>query len=433
MKKGFAIVLVCMLLSLSVIPGCAPQEKVTPAPPKVVKPASVSLGLFTDMSGPLRAQAGPARQIINMCWKYVNEVEGGIDGVPINVIEADTATDVKKMRSAYEQYKNEVVTMTAPGQSGFYDALLKNFAEDKMPVYLNVGGSDGFLYPPTGWTFGCLNTADTFGFYGQWAMKNWKESRKPRVAMLLGDYPGGRFPLFCKPYLENLGMEVVATEILPLRLASSMDQMLRIKDAKPDFVFTTIIVTQLVVVLEDLRNLGVKLGPTNQGNDFELFYSYGLGPNELGMFRPENYEGILIHNIECDVRFYGDPNFTDYTKLLDKYMSHFKVTKETFSSAGGITTGLIMVEAVKRAVEKVGWEKLTSEAVGLYGYPGIKNWNSIVAGKITITKDDPRVSGGILCRLHKDGSYEFQIKEFTERPWVFKWLDEHGFEIYRQK
>lgn len=421
----FGVVVSLLLLALPVVASCAPKEVEVPG-----KPASVGLASFVDMTGPARSVSYPAHVGIITAWKYLNEAEGGIAGVPINIVEVDTAYDVKKMRTGYEQYKDKVVTMTAPGQSGFYDALLERAIKDKMPFYINTGGADAFLYPPAGWAFGIVNTCDMFGFYGQWAMENWTEARKPRVAMLLGDYPGGRFPLFSPPYLEDLGMEVVATELLPFTgLTSAMDQLLRINAAEPDFIFTTIIVSQLVVVLEELRSLEIKLGSREMGGDFELFYCYGFGLDEMGMFRPENYDGIVVHQWDCDHRSYGDPDWPVYTKLVDKYMEYYNVPKERLAPGhAAFSTGLIMAEAVRQAVAEVGWENLTSEAVGLYGYPSVKDFETGVGFKATITPDDPRTGGSRLYRLYKDGSYEY-LTEFSKPPWVFKWLDQHGFPI----
>lgn len=424
----FGVVISLLLLALPVLIGCAPKET-PPAPPgKVVKPASVGIAAFVDMTGPIRAMSYPGHVGYVTYWRWLNETKGGIDGVPIKIIEIDTAYDIKKMRAGYEQYKSEVLTMEAQGQSPFFDSLYENFKEDKMPVYASIGGSDAFLYPPTGWIFGGINTSDLFGGYAAWAMKNWKEARKPKVALLLGDYPGGRFPLFCPPYLENMGMEVVATELVPYRgLTSAMDQLLRVTRAKPDFVFTTLVVSQLIIVLDELRGMGIKLGPKAKGGDFELFYSYGFDKDMMAAMRPENWDGIVVAQVSgWDFRYYGKPGYEFYTLMTDKYMEYYNVPKERLApSIAGFSMGMIMAEAIKKAAEKVGWDRLTSEAVGLYGYPEIKNFETGLCPTISFSKDDPRGQFGYLFRLYKDGTTDF-LQDIETLPWVFKWLDEHG-------
>ncbi len=428
-KMVFIAAICVLVLVLPVLGSCAPTPKAAPPPQpgKVVKPASVGMVSFADMSGPARSVSYPAHVGVPASWKYLNDEEGGIDGVPINIIEVDTAYDIKKMRSAYEQYKGEVVTMTAPGQSGFYDALLERFIADKMPVAVNAGGADGFLYPPNGWVYGMINTCDMFGFYGQWVMENWKEARKPKVALLVGDYPGGRFTLFVNPYLESLGIEVVATEIIPMAgFTSGMEQLLRINRTKPDFVFTTIITSQLVVVLEELGTLGIKLGSKEMGRDYELIYCYGFGLDEMAMCRAERFDGLVVNRWLLDYRSYGDPDWPRYTKLVDKYMEMYKIPKYRLAPGpAAFNTGLNMAEAVRQAVKAVGWEKLTSETVGINGYPNIKDFKTGVGPSVTFTLDDPREKQGQLFRVYKDGSYK-NLTEWRDRPWVFKWLAEKG-------
>ena len=90
--------------------------------------------------------------------------------------------------------------------------------------------------------------------------------------------------------------------------------------------------------------------------------------------------------------------------------------------------GMIMAEAIRLAVEEVGWENLTSEAVGLYGYPRIKNYETGLCPTISFGKDDPRGEFGYLFRLYEDGTTD-SLEEFSKLPWVFKWLDENGHPI----
>lgn len=430
----FVVVMSLALLALPVMTGCAPQEAApspaAPAATEVIKPESVGIAAFVDMTGPMRAMSYPGHVGYITYWRWLNETQGGIDGVPINYIEIDTAYDIKKMRSGYERYKDEVVTLEAQGQSPFYDSLMPRLIEDKMPAFCNIGGSDAFVYPSTGWLYGAVNTTDLFGTYAQWVLKNWTEDRKPRVAFLLGDYPGGRFPLLCPPYLEAQGIEVVATELLPFKgLTSTMDQLLRIVKAEPDFIFTTIVTHQLVIVLDELHGLGIELGSREQGKDFELFTSYGFDQDMRAAMRPENWDGLIACDMSWDFQKYGDPDYPFYTLMVDKYMEYYDVPQERLApSIAGFAGGMLMAEAIRLAVEEVGWENLTSEAVGLYGYPNIKDFDTGLCPPITFSKDDGRQQGGLLFRTYEDGSTE-ELWTYTNMPWVFKWLDEHGFPI----
>lgn len=430
-KKIAALIVTLVCIVALLVTSCAPKEAAPTGRGGVTKPKSVTIVAFVDMTGPVRAMSYLGHVGYVTYWRWLNEEKGGIDGVPINIVEFDTAYDVKRMRVGYEQYKKEMLTCSAQGQSPFFDTFKEDLVRDKIPAFAVIGGSDAYLYPPTGWIYGCLNMADNFAAYADWVLKNWKESRKPRVALLLGDYPGGRMPLFSPPYLQYKGLEVVATELLPYRgLTSAADQLLRITKAKPDYIFTTVIASQLIICLKELRGMGIKLGPKAKGGDLEFIYSYGFDEELMAAMVPEDWDGLVVNSYMYDYRFYGKPGHEFLTLMIDKYRQYYNVPKDKFpSSIAGFVWGMVMAEAIKKAAEKVGWDKINSEAVGLYGYPNIKNLKSGgLAPPITLSKEDPRVQAGYLFRVYKDRSVEI-LMEYTKQDWVFKWLDEHGYPI----
>jgi len=208
-----------------------------------------------------------------------------------------------------------------------------------------------------------------------------------------------------------------------------MDQLLRITKAKPDFVFTTIVTNQLVIVLDELHGMGIELGPREQGKDFELFTSYGFDQDMRAAMRPENWDGLIASDNSWDFQKYGDPDYPFYTLMVDKYMEYYDVPQERLApSIAGFYGGMIMAEAIRLAAEEVGWENLTGEAVGLYGYPNVKNFDTGLCPPVTFSKDDGRLQAGYLFRTYEDGSTE-DLWVYTKQPWVFKWLDEQGFPI----
>lgn len=145
--------------------------------------------------------------------------------------------------------------------------------------------------------------------------------------------------------------------------------------------------------------------------------------------RPQNWDGLIACDASWDFRKYGDPDYPFYTLMVDKYMEYYDVPQERLApSIAGFSGGMLMAEAIRLAVEEVGWENLTSEAVGLYGYPNIKDFDTGLCPPITFSKEDGRQQAGLLFRTYEDGTTE-ELWTYEKQPWVFKWLDENGFPI----
>ena len=406
---SFSIIL--FLCSLIVEPVWA---QVKPAPTG----AKINILSCPDITGRARDMVYPIHWGVQAWFDYLNEEKGGIDGVPINVIVADGKYDVTVIRSIYKRYVDQVHTMTFVGQSVAYDALLDDFKKDKMPVMSLCGGSDGFVYPP-GWVYTpAAGSSDKCGLLAEWIMKNWKENRKPRLALLLGNYPAGRFPEKGIPYYKSLGVDVVAVEYVPFQPQSTVDQLLKIRDTKADFIYDTLTIDMLRVALGDAARIGWKLG---KNITWVSFYTNGATLTEV--VPKEHFDGFM--GFEDSLDYYAQDNWR-VKKLTEYYRKHYK-TEKYLAQVGhaGAAGAMMMEEALRLAMRKVGYSNLTPEIIREEGFCKIKDYSTDgYTLPMTITKDDPGNRGVRMVRYHKDKTPSVVIP-FTKAPWVFKWVDEH--------
>ncbi len=409
MTISFSIIL--FAFSLIVEPVWA---QVKPAPSGAV----INILSCPDITGRARDMVYQIHWGVQAWFDYLNEEKGGIDGVPINVFVADGKYDVTVIKSIYKRYVNQVLTMTFVGQSVAYDALLYDFQKDKMPVFAFCGGSDGFVYPPS-WVYTAQpGTADKCGLLCEWIMKNWKESRKPKLALLLGNYPAGRFPEKGIPFYKNLGVDVVAVEYVPFQPQSTVDQLLKIRDTKADFIFDTLTIDMLRVALGDAARMGWKLG---KDITWVSFYTNGITLKEV--VPKEQYDGFI--GFEDALDWYTQENWR-VRKLTEYYRKRYKTDKYLPQGGhGGALSAMMAEEALRLAMRKVGYSNLTPEILREEGYCKIKNYETDgYSLPITITKDEPANRGVRMVRCHKDKNPSVIIP-FTKAPWVFKWVDEH--------
>jgi ABC-type branched-subunit amino acid transport system substrate-binding protein len=372
----------------------------------------------TSITGRARDMVYPIHWGVQAWFDYLNAEKGGIEGHPVNVIVADGKYDVPLIRSIYKKYKNRVSAMTFTGQSVAYDALLKDFKRDKMPVFALCGGPDAFVYPPGNVFTPQAGSADKCGLFAQWIAKNWKKDRKPRLALLLGNYPAGRFPEKGIPYYESLGIDVVAVEHVPFNPTSTMDNLTRIRDAKADFIYDTIIIGMLRIALSDASRMGWKLG---KDIIWSSFYTNGVVLSDV--VSKEFYDGFM--GFEDTMDWYDQDNWR-VKKLTEYYRKRYKTDKYLAQVGHAGASGSMMTEeALRLTIKKKGFENLTPETVLKEGFYNIRDYSTDgYCPTITVSKDEPCNRGVRMVQYHKDKKPTVVIP-FTKAPWVFKWIDEN--------
>src|SRR5450830_237489 len=111
--------------------------------------------LFTYRTGPYATSFIPFGAGNLDYIRYVNEVEGGVDGVKILVQECETAYTIERGIECYERYKNgykgALTSSIFPHSSGLDVALTDKARIDKVPVVSPGGGqniaTDGRVFP----------------------------------------------------------------------------------------------------------------------------------------------------------------------------------------------------------------------------------------------------------------------------------------------
>lgn len=111
--------------------------------------------LFTYRTGPYAPSFIPFGAGNIDYLRYINEVEGGVDGVKILVQECETAYEIERGIECYERYKNgyngALTAAIYPHSSGLDVALTDKARLDKIPVVSPGGGqniaTDGRVFP----------------------------------------------------------------------------------------------------------------------------------------------------------------------------------------------------------------------------------------------------------------------------------------------
>jgi ABC-type branched-subunit amino acid transport system substrate-binding protein len=204
------------------------------------------------------------------------------------------------------------------------------------------------------YTFGAYPTyADLCGLFIDWVAETWKEKRPPRLAFLTWDTTYGKAVLYpvVMEYAKSKGVEVVATELFGVRDVDLTSQLTRIKAKKADWIFTNTAGRGPVLVAKAAREMGLKA---------RVAGSIGLDDSCLYIDK-EAFEGaVTVHPFAgwAETKNKG-------IQLMNKYIkkNKRKPTYRTIMYPMGFTGVLVFKEVVERVVNKLGWDKLSGEAI----------------------------------------------------------------------
>ncbi len=381
------------------------------SPALAAEKGPINFVILTDLTGPAHAQVSPQGWAMEDYIKYLDK-KGGINGHPLTVEVIDTKYQLPLIRTAYTRNKDrKQTTLSFDALSGGIEALKGQFPKDKIPVLMLTG--HGPAVYPTAWVFAEIAPYDdTLCAYADWIKKTWKEKRKPRLALLLGDYASGRSPEIAKWYVEKKGIDIVSTEYVPVLPTDTSDILIRMRDKNPDFVFDTLMPDQCKVVLRDRFKLGIKIPQAN------FVYNSDLVKATVPL---EAYIGYM--------------GFQSAASWWEKDVPGVKLAYELHKNRGPIPTvtyiaaigaAMVWVEAVKNALNKVGYDKFDGQAI-FDGYMQIKNFTAMGIFKdISYHPDDLRGNPWLkLCIFNKDGSIS-NLTDYYEAPHNLKLKAKEG-------
>jgi len=176
MKTKSIVTTLSLLFVLFLTSGIAIADKKGP----------IHFVILTDLTGPAHAQVASQGWAAEDYFKWLDK-QGGIDGHPVTIEVVDTRYQLPLIRTAYTRYKGRKnTTISFDAISGGIEAMRGEFPKDKVPVQMLTGHGPALF--PASWVFASIPPYDdTLCAYADWIKANWKESRKPRLALLLGE------------------------------------------------------------------------------------------------------------------------------------------------------------------------------------------------------------------------------------------------------
>ena len=405
-----AVLVVMLLISISILAACVggTQQPTT---------QTVKIGNLTDLTGPGAPSILLKFRGESDYFSYLNDVQGGIEykdpktgkvaKVKIEHLWSDTRYQVPLGITAYKKFKEEGVVCLLTTVSGHTDALRDFVADDEIPMVTPAPGSDQNINPP-GWIFLDRCTyADCYAGFLKWCKEQWKGEGSPKVATLVYDNPFGRGAITpaTAEYARGIGVDIVASEFVEMMPVDTTTQLLRIRDAKADYVYMNMIAATCAAIMKDANRLGLADKITFVGG-------HNCYLDEVIALGGDVVEGVM--GAMAYASWYEDVPGVNFAKeLQNRY--HGEITR---AGAYFIPCALnpVIVEAIRLALNEVGFDALDGAAVKDALEGNIRDFDTGgLTGPITYTTQERR--GNRFIKIGKiEGGKVVSISDWFESP-----------------
>jgi branched-chain amino acid transport system substrate-binding protein len=204
---------------------------------------TIYVPLFSYRTGPFAGSGIPIANGVADYLNMLNERDGGIGGVKLQVEECETSYDTKKGVECYESIKGKNPVVTNPYSTGITLQLIPKAAVDKIPVlsfsYGLSASADGGTFP---WIFNPPSTywdgASVFVKYAAQQEGGLEKLNGKKLGLLYLDAPYGKEPI---PLLEALakdyGFELKLYPVPAAEMQNQSSLWLNIRRDKPDWIY----------------------------------------------------------------------------------------------------------------------------------------------------------------------------------------------------
>jgi branched-chain amino acid transport system substrate-binding protein len=327
---------------------------------------TITLYHFGDLSGPYAAITAPLIHGAEDAIAALNEA-GGIYGAMLEIKFADDAGNIDEAVAAYDRFTSDddPLVMITYG-SGEAEALAERFAEDKI-VNITAGlSSKAFYGEGSGYTFGLGPIyPDQLGYTMEFLLENWADYKPAdagddiKLAYLSWPTAFGQGGLTdeSRAYLADLGIEIVAEETYDVSpTADTTIAILNAQTAGANVIWTNTLAFGPAAILNDLNSLGVRdqfvVAGCNWAMDLATYAFIADPAYGVGLISPFPYLW-----------------WTDTDNAGIQYAQQLFDANERGAAEHNVgylllVSGIDMIEqAITHAIDTVGYENLTGEAV----------------------------------------------------------------------
>ncbi len=242
----------CAAMAILVLPGAAWAQ--------AASGPEIKVGGIFDLTGITSDVGKPFAQGVRDAVAWVNE-NGGVNGKRIRLLDQDYGYKIPEAVALYKRLvHDEKVVMIEGWGTGDTEALKESVTKDKIPFF--SASFSAHLNDPLKTPYNFFvgpSYSDGLRAWLRWVKEDWKDkSRNPRVAFFYGDNAYGKSPMEAgRRFAKEIGVDLVAEEVLPGIVQDATSQILDMKQRGADYGFTQVTTPNFSAVLRDARKLGL--------------------------------------------------------------------------------------------------------------------------------------------------------------------------------
>lgn len=391
-KKQTVSALLSMILTCSVLAGCAGGQSGTAATNTAAGGDAIKVGVLFSLSGSL---AVTEKGMANAALLAIEEINknGGVNGKTIAPVQEDYASEPSGAATkAKKLLQQDKVTAIVGGYSSASRQAMLPIVEQYKGVLVYPTYYEGEEYSKNIIYTGTTPNQQLQDFV-PWLTKNVGK----KVYFIGSDYV---YPVETnkqvKELLKQNGGEVVGEQYVPLGQSEFASVINKIKEAKPDVIFSDLV-----------------------GDSVAAFYkqykSYGLDPAVMPIASPVTAESEIV-SMGADVAkghissaaYFQTVDTPENKKFVDAYQAKYGKTEPiTQVMEASYFSTLLLAEALKKATDLTNSETIISAFAGL----------EIKAPQGTVKIDAENNHAWLNSRIGKiNASGQFEIVQSTTEP-----------------
>jgi hypothetical protein len=288
--------------------------------------------------------------------EYTDPKTGKMEKVKLDVIWEDNGYSVPKVITIYKRQRGAGCHMLSGVYAGLAEAVAETCSRDRMPIYAGYTNANPVIMKPKPLHLvPCHNSyvEKTVGIM-KWIKEGWKEPRPLRFGIIGLDVPTLRLIDCPETYAQakGLGVEFLGFEWVPQAVTDTTIEWTRLLAKNPDWVLNTHILGGAVVIMKDAMRLGL------DKERVKIIHMAHVGIEELAMLVPEATEGNY-----CEIPFAAPTEDLPGVKLAKEVIRKYRNVEPTMLRILGTFYAMQTVGVLKQALETVGYEDLTRDAI----------------------------------------------------------------------
>jgi len=392
---------ICLALIITMIPllsaGCAGNAE-----------KAVKVGFSICYTGAAAEKGRPMGDGKLDCMKYINEELGGVAGHQVEVIWRDNQYDAAQAATIVNELINSECLLFTTNSSKMMMASAEIANRAEFPGFA-VFSSPVLTNPPQHIYAQMPDYGDDWAAFAQYYLDNiWKGEGKPKMALhLLNNTTGSGARDAANALADRMGIEIVADEEHTATTISETESLTRIKAENPDILYISSTPQPTSIIVKNAVELGMYPGMT-------IACGHASFTSVLVELAGTDAEGV--YGVYPTVNWGDDvPAMAKMTEYCQEYHP------DDYGNNDYITCwaeGLIVAEILRLAIDNVGVDNLTPQAVEEYGFKKLDNFDvGGLHGPVTYTSGDNRLSKSVRIFQVQNGEIE-AITGWVEAPLI---------------